>query len=120
MEWGIPVPLEDAEGKIIYVWGEAFLGYISSAAQWSERTGKPWEEYWNDEAIHFIGKDIIYHHSIFWPALLMAYGCKLPYTIIAGEYLSLEGRKMSTSKNWVIWASDFLESFDSDTSQILP
>ncbi len=115
MEWGIPVPLDDAEGKIIYVWGEAFLGYISSAAQWSEKTGKPWEDYWNDEAIHFIGKDIIYHHSIFWPALLMAYGCKLPYTIIAGEYLSLEGRKMSTSKNWVIWASDFLESFDSDT-----
>lgn len=115
MEWGIPVPLEDAEGKIIYVWGEAFLGYISSAAQWSERSGIPWEDYWNDKAIHFIGKDIIYHHSIFWPALLMAYGCKLPYTIIAGEYLSLEGRKMSTSKNWVIWASDFLETFDSDT-----
>jgi methionyl-tRNA synthetase len=115
MEWGIPVPLEDADGKIIYVWGEAFLGYISSAAQWSERTGIPWEDYWNDRAIHFIGKDIIYHHSIFWPALLMAYGCKLPYTVIAGEYLSLEGRKMSTSKNWVIWASDFLETFDSDT-----
>ena len=115
MEWGIPVPLEDAEGKIIYVWGEAFLGYISSAAQWSEKTGKPWEDYWNNKAIHFIGKDIIYHHSIFWPALLMAYGCKLPYTIIAGEYLSLEGMKMSTSKNWVIWASDFLETFDSDT-----
>jgi len=115
MEWGIPVPLDDAEGKIIYVWGEAFLGYISSAAQWSERTGKPWEDYWNDEAVHFIGKDIIYHHSIFWPALLMAYGCKLPYTIIAGEYLSLEGMKMSTSKNWVIWASDFLKTFDSDT-----
>jgi methionyl-tRNA synthetase len=115
MEWGIPVPLEDAKGKIIYVWGEAFLGYISSAAQWSERSGKPWEDYWNDKAVHFIGKDIIYHHSIFWPALLMAYGCKLPYTIIAGEYLSLEGRKMSTSKNWVIWASDFLKTFDSDT-----
>jgi methionyl-tRNA synthetase len=115
MEWGIPVPLDDAEGKIIYVWGEAFLGYISSAAQWSERSGKPWEDYWNDKAIHFIGKDIIYHHSIFWPALLMAYGCKLPYTVIAGEYLSLEGRKMSTSKNWVIWASEFLETFDSDT-----
>ncbi len=116
MEWGIPVPLDDAEGKIIYVWGEAFLGYISSASQWSEKTGKPWEEYWNDRPVHFIGKDIIYHHSIFWPALLMAYGgCKLPYTVIAGEYLSLEGRKMSTSKNWVIWVSDFLKTFDSDT-----
>lgn len=115
MEWGIPVPLEDAQGKIIYVWGEAFLGYISSAAQWSEKTGIQWEDYWKDKAVHFIGKDIIYHHSIFWPALLMAYGCKLPYTVIAGEYLSLEGRKMSTSKNWVIWASDFLRKFDSDT-----
>ena len=114
MEWGIPVPLEGAEGKIIYVWGEAFLGYISSAAQWAHRENKSWEEYWNDKAIHFIGKDIIYHHSIFWPALLMAYGCKLPYTIIAGEYLSLEGRKMSTSKNWVIWVSDFVKNFDSD------
>lgn len=114
MEWGIPVPLDDAEGKIIYVWGEAFLGYISSASQWSKRENKPWEDYWNDRAIHFIGKDIIYHHSIFWPALLMAHDCKLPSTIIAGEYLSLEGRKMSTSKNWVIWAEDFLKTFDAD------
>ena len=114
MEWGIPVPLEGAEGKIIYVWGEAFLGYISSAAQWAHKENKSWEDYWNDKAIHFIGKDIIYHHSIFWPALLMAYGCKLPYTVIAGEYLSLEGRKMSTSKNWVIWVSDFVKNFDSD------
>lgn len=114
MEWGIPVPLEDAKGKIIYVWGEAFLGYISSAAQWAHQNNQSWKEYWNDKAIHFIGKDIIYHHSIFWPALLMAYGCKLPYTIIAGEYLSLEGSKMSTSKNWVIWTSDFLKTFESD------
>lgn len=114
MEWGIPVPLDDAQGKIIYVWGEAFLGYISSAAQWARQNNQSWREYWNDKAIHFIGKDIIYHHSIFWPALLMAYGCKLPYTIIAGEYLSLEGSKMSTSKNWVIWTSDFLKNFESD------
>jgi len=114
MEWGIPVPLEDAEGKIIYVWGEAFLGYISAAAQWSRKENMPWEDYWNDKAIHFIGKDIIYHHAIFWPALLMGYGCKLPTNIVAGEYLSLEGKKMSTSKNWVIWASEFLEKFDSD------
>ncbi len=115
MEWGIPVPLDDAEGKIIYVWLEALLGYITSAALWSQRNNQDWKKYWNDKAVHFIGKDIIYHHSIFWPALLMAYGCKLPYTIIAGDYLSLEGRKMSTSKNWVIWTSDFLETFESDT-----
>lgn len=114
MEWGIPVPLEEAKGKIIYVWGEAFLGYISSAAQWANRENKSWKEYWDDKTVHFIGKDIIYHHSIFWPSLLLAYGCKLPYTIIAGEYLSLEGQKMSTSKNWVIWTADFLQNFESD------
>jgi len=114
MEWGIPVPLKEAKGKIIYVWGEAFLGYISSAVEWSEKTGQDWEEYWDDTVVHFIGKDIIYHHAIFWPALLMAYGCKLPDYIIAGEYLSLEGKKMSTSKNWVVWTSEFLERFESD------
>lgn len=114
MEWGIPVPLKEAKGKIIYVWLEALLEYITSAVIWSRAHDKSWHEYWDDKAIHFIGKDIIYHHSIFWPALLMAYGCKLPYTIIAGEYLSLEGRKMSTSKNWVIWTSDFLKDFESD------
>lgn len=114
MEWGIPVPLEGAEGKIIYVWLEALLEYVTSAAQWAYQNHKSWKEYWDDKTIHFIGKDIIYHHSIFWPALLMAYGCKLPHNIIAGEYLSLEGRKMSTSKNWVIWTSDFLKDFDSD------
>lgn len=114
MDWGIPIPLEGNEGKIIYVWGEAFLGYISSASQWSRKSAKNWEDYWNDKTIHFIGKDIIYHHAIFWPALLKGYGCKLPTNIIAGEYLSLEGKKMSTSKNWVIWVEDFLNSYDSD------
>lgn len=114
MDWGIPVPLDDTEGKIIYVWGEAFLGYISSAVQWARKNNKEWKPYWDDRAVHFIGKDIIYHHSIFWQAFLLAYGCKLPYNIVAGEYLSLEGRKMSTSKNWVIWVSDFVEKFDPD------
>ncbi|MDR0900464.1 MAG: methionine--tRNA ligase, partial [Methanobrevibacter sp.] len=114
MDWGIPIPLEGAEGKIIYVWGEAFLGYISSAAQWSKKTGKSWKDYWNDMAIHFIGKDIIYHHALFWTALLEGYGCRLPTNIIAGEYLSLEGKKMSTSQNWVIWVSDFVKKYDSD------
>lgn len=114
MDWGIPVPLDDTEGKIIYVWGEAFLGYISSAVQWARRNNKEWKPYWDDRTVHFIGKDIIYHHSIFWQAFLLAYGCKLPYNIIAGEYLSLEGRKMSTSKNWVIWVADFVEKFEPD------
>lgn len=114
MNWGIPVPLEEAEGKIIYVWGEAFLGYISSASQWSAKGNPKWEDYWNDTTVHFIGKDIIYHHAIFWPAMLKAHGCKLPDNIFAGEFLSLEGRKMSTSKNWVIWLSDFVKKYDSD------
>lgn len=114
MDWGIPVPLDEAKGKVIYVWGEAFLGYISSAAQWSDKTGIKWEDYWNDYAVHFIGKDIIYHHALFWPALLSAHGCKMPDNIYAGEFLSLEGQKMSTSKNWVVWISDFVEEFDPD------
>lgn len=114
MDWGIPVPLDEAKGKVLYVWIEAFLGYISSASQWSERSGKKWEEYWNDFAVHFIGKDIIYHHSIFWPGLLKGYGCKLPDMIYAGEFLSLEGEKMSTSKNWVIWIEDFVKDYDPD------
>jgi len=114
MDWGIPVPLEGAEGKIIYVWGEAFLGYLSSAAQWSRKSGKAWEDYWNDYVVHFIGKDIIYHHSLFWPAMLKGHDCKLPDDIFAGEFLSLEGRKMSTSKNWVVWVADFVKDYDSD------
>ena len=114
MDWGIPVPLDEAEGKVLYVWIEAFLGYISSASQWSKQSGSKWEEYWNDYVVHFIGKDIIYHHSIFWPGLLSAYGCKLPDMIYAGEFLSLEGEKMSTSKNWVIWIADFVKDYDPD------
>ena len=114
MKWGIPVPLEGAEGKVIYVWGEAFIGYISSAAQWSRKSGKAWEDYWAGHVVHFIGKDIIYHHSLFWPAMLLGHDCKLPDDIFAGEFLSLEGRKMSTSKNWVIWVADFVKDFDSD------
>ena len=114
MDWGIPVPLDEAKGKVLYVWIEAFLGYISSASQWSKQSGSKWEEYWNDYVVHFIGKDIIYHHSIFWPGLLSAYGCKLPDMIYAGEFLSLEGEKMSTSKNWVIWIADFVKDYEPD------
>ncbi|WP_459538398.1 methionine--tRNA ligase [Methanobrevibacter sp.] len=114
MDWGIPVPLDEAKGKVLYVWIEAFLGYISSASQWSKQSGRKWEEYWNDYVVHFIGKDIIYHHSIFWPGLLKAYGCKLPDMIYAGEFLSLEGEKMSTSKNWVIWIADFVKDYEPD------
>lgn len=114
MDWGIPVPLDEAKGKVIYVWGEAFLGYLSSAAIWTRKNNPKWEEYWQDNAIHFIGKDIIYHHAIFWPALLKAHDCKMPDNIFAGEFLSLEGLKMSTSKNWVVWVDDFIKKYDAD------
>ena len=114
MSWGIPVPLEDANGKVLYVWAEAFEGYQSSAATWANEHGLDWKEYWDDKTVHFIGKDIIYHHTLFWPSMLMGRGWNLPYSVIGGGYLSLEGRKMSTSKGWVIWVKDFLEKFDSD------
>lgn len=114
MKWGVPIPLEDAEGKVLYVWGEAFIGYQSSAATWAEEHGLDWKQYWDDKTVHFIGKDIIYHHTIFWPSMLMGREWNLPYSVVGGGYLSLEGRKMSTSKGWVIWVKDFLDKFDSD------
>ena len=114
MTWGIPVPLDSADGKVLYVWAEAFIGYQSSAETWAKKHDLDWREYWDDKTVHFIGKDIIYHHSIFWPSMLMGRDMKLPYSVIGGGYLSLEGRKMSTSKGWVIWVKDFLDKFDSD------
>ncbi|RAP45969.1 MAG: methionine--tRNA ligase [Methanosphaera sp. rholeuAM6] len=114
MNWGIPVPIADSEGKVLYVWAEAFIGYQSSAQTWALEHGLDWKEYWDDKTVHFIGKDIIYHHTIFWPSMLMGREWKLPYSVIGGGYLSLEGRKMSTSKGWVIWVKDFLDKFDSD------
>lgn len=114
MNWGIPVPLNDAEGKVLYVWAEAFEGYQSSAASWANKHNLDWKEYWDDKTVHFIGKDIIYHHTLFWPSMLMGRGWNLPYSVVGGGYLSLEGRKMSTSKGWVIWVEDFLKKFDSD------
>ena len=100
--------------KVLYVLAEAFIGYQSSAAQWAEEHGLNWKDYWDDKTVHFIGKDIIYHHTIFWPSMLMANEMSLPYSVIGGGYLSLEGRKMSTSKGWVVWVDDFLKEFDSD------
>lgn len=114
MKWGVPIPLHDAEGKVLYVWGEAFVGYQSSAATWAEKHDLDWKEYWDDKTVHFIGKDIIYHHTIFWPSMLMGRNWNLPYSVVGGGYLSLEGHKMSTSKGWVIWVKDFLDQFDSD------
>ena len=115
LDWGIPVPVEGAEGKVLYVWFDAPIGYISSTKEWAERTGKDWELYWKDEdtkLIHFIGKDNIVFHCIIFPAMLKAEGSYiLPDNVPANEFLNLEGNKLSTSKNWAVWLHEYLEEF---------
>ena len=115
LDWGIPVPVKGAEGKVLYVWFDAPIGYISSTKEWAERTGKDWEPYWKDEntkLIHFIGKDNIVFHCIIFPAMLKAEGSYiLPDNVPANEFLNLEGQKLSTSKNWAVWLHEYLEDF---------
>ncbi|MEE2772618.1 MAG: methionine--tRNA ligase [Bacteroidota bacterium] len=115
LDWGIPVPVEDADGKVLYVWFDAPIGYISSTKEWAEREGKDWEPYWKDEntkLIHFIGKDNIVFHCIIFPVMLKAHGNYiLPENVPANEFLNLEGNKLSTSKNWAVWLHEYLEDF---------
>ena len=115
LDWGIPVPVEGAEGKVLYVWFDAPIGYISSTKEWAEREGKKWEDYWKDEntkLLHFIGKDNIVFHCIIFPAMLKAEGSYiLPDNVPANEFLNLEGNKISTSKNWAVWLHEYLEDF---------
>jgi len=115
LDWGIPVPVEGAEGKVLYVWFDAPIGYISSTKEWAERKGKDWEPYWKDKntkLIHFIGKDNIVFHCIIFPAMLKAEGSYiLPENVPANEFLNLEGDKISTSKNWAVWLHEYLEDF---------
>ncbi len=116
LDWGIKVPLETADGKVLYVWFEAPIGYISSTKEWAEKKGIDWEPYWKDEntsLIHFIGKDNIVFHCIIFPALLKAHGDYiLPENVPANEFLNLEGQKLSTSKNWAVWLHEYLEDFE--------
>lgn len=118
MKWGIPVPVEGAEGKVLYVWFDAPIGYISSTIEWAQKNGKgdAWKDYWMNEDVkmlHFIGKDNIPFHTIIWPAMLMGQkeNYNLPYDVPANEYLNLEGRKLSTSQNWAVWAHEYLQDF---------
>ncbi len=115
LDWGIPVPAEGGEGKVLYVWFDAPIGYISSTKEWAEREGKDWEPYWKDEAtklVHFIGKDNIVFHCIIFPSMLKAEGSYiLPENVPANEFLNLEGNKLSTSKNWAVWLPEYLEAF---------
>ena len=115
LDWGIPVPVEGGDGKVLYVWFDAPIGYISSTKEWASREGKDWEPYWKDEStklLHFIGKDNIVFHCIIFPSMLKAHGNYiLPENVPANEFLNLEGNKLSTSKNWAVWLHEYLEEF---------
>jgi len=115
LDWGIPVPVEGADGKVLYVWFDAPIGYISSTKEWAEREGKNWEDYWKKDdtkLVHFIGKDNIVFHCIIFPSMLKAHGDYiLPDNVPANEFLNLEGNKLSTSKNWAVWLHEYLEEF---------
>ena len=115
LDWGIPVPVKGADGKVLYVWFDAPIGYISSTKEWAQKQGKDWEPYWKNEdttLVHFIGKDNIVFHCIIFPAMLKAEGSYiLPTNVPANEFLNLEGQKLSTSKNWAVWLPDYLKEF---------
>lgn len=115
LDWGIPVPVPGAEGKVLYVWFDAPIGYISSTKEWAAERGIDWEPYWKDKdtrLLHFIGKDNIVFHCIIFPSMLKAEGSYvLPENVPANEFLNLEGNKISTSKNWAVWLHEYLEEF---------
>ena len=120
LDWGIDVPLEGAEGKKLYVWLDAPIGYISATKQWAKDKGKDWEPYWkkqpkeedNSCLIHFIGKDNIVFHCLIFPSILHAVGDYiLPENVPANEFLNLEGDKLSTSRNWAVWLHEYLDEF---------
>ena len=120
LDWGVPVPLAEAKDKVLYVWFDAPIGYISASEDWSIRQNKPnlWESYWADpetKLIHFIGKDNIVFHTVVWPAILMGDGrYVLPHLVAGNEFLNLEGEKISTSRNFAIWTSEAVKLVDRD------
>lgn len=114
LDWGIQVPLPDAKGKVLYVWFDAPIGYISATKQWALNTGKDWKPYWYDQdtsLVHFIGKDNIVFHSIIFPVMLHLHGNILPSFVAGNEFMNLEGDKMSTSRNWKIDMQDYIDDF---------
>jgi len=115
LNWGVPVPLPNAEGKVLYVWFDAPIGYISFTQEWAEKKGKNWKDYWQNEncdLVHFIGKDNIVFHCIIFPAMMKAHGDYImPKNVPAFEFLNLENDKISTSRNWAVWAHEYVEDF---------
>jgi len=125
IDWGVAVPLAGFGGKRLYVWFEAVIGYLSATKEWAKSSGDEggWRCYWQgDEAksYYFIGKDNIPFHTLIWPAMLMGYGgLNLPYDVPANEFLTIEGRKLSTSRNWAVWLPDYLSRYDPDPLRYL-
>jgi len=124
IDWGIPVPLPGFTGKCLYVWFEAVIGYFSATKEWARAQGdaEKWRSFWQGDvrSYYFIGKDNIVFHTIIWPAMLMGYGSlNLPYDIPANEFLTIEGKKLSTSRNWAVWLPDFLARYGPDPLRYL-
>ena len=115
LDWGVKVPTTDGEGKVLYVWLDAPIGYISATKEWAAQNNKDWKEYWQNEEtnlVHFIGKDNIVFHCIIFPILLKTHeGYNLPVNVPANEFLNLEGDKISTSRDWAVWLHEFNEEF---------
>jgi methionyl-tRNA synthetase len=133
LDWGIPVPVEGWEGKCLYVWFEAVIGYLSAAIEWAQIDSEPeaWHDWWYDaqaRSYYFIGKDNIPFHAVIWPAQLIGSGewfgrlfegregtqLNLPYDVPANEFMNMEGKKISGSRNWAVWGLDFLSRYDPD------
>ena len=124
IDWGVPLPLEGFPGKRLYVWFEAVIGYLSATKEWARASGddNKWRDFWQGEvkSYYFIGKDNILFHTIIWPAMLMGYGgLNLPYDVPANEFLTIEGRKLSSSRNWAVWLPDYLSRYDPDPLRYL-
>lgn len=115
LKWGVPVPLPEASDKVLYVWFDAPIGYISATKAWAEETGNDWKKYWQDEEtklVHFIGKDNIVFHCLIFPAMLKVHGdFVMPDNVPANEFLNLESNKLSTSRNWAVWVHEYLTDF---------
>ncbi len=122
LDWGIKVPVEGGEGKVLYVWFDAPIGYISASKQWAKDNNKDWEDYWkkdDTELVHFIGKDNIVFHAIIFPIILKSHGDYiLPTNVPANEFLNLEGDKISTSRNWAVWLHEYLEYFPNKEDEL--
>ena len=124
IEWGIPVPVKGYEQKRLYVWFEAVIGYLSATKEWAASTGDPekWRDFWQKDchSYYFMGKDNIAFHTIIWPAMLMGYGgLNLPFDVPANEFMTIEGKKISTSRNWAVWMPDYLDNYAPDPLRYL-